>query len=85
MFGAHSAEWLILLFTIVWIGMLIDCFSNKSLNTPARILWAIVILFGSIVGAVIYFFMVFIKHFSHSDSGGLRTNAASFWTNRDKL
>jgi hypothetical protein len=49
--------WIIgLLATVFWIWMLIDCLTS-SLPTTEKLIWAIVIVFTHIVGALIYYFV----------------------------
>ena len=42
--------------SIFWIWMLIDCLAS-SLPTNEKILWALVIVFTHLLGALIYFFV----------------------------
>lgn len=40
-----------------WIWMLVDCIQRKMTENE-KILWILVIIFGSFIGALIYFFMM---------------------------
>ncbi len=47
------------IFAIVfWIWMLVDCLGRKFKGDNEKLLWALVIIFGGIIGAIIYYFMV---------------------------
>lgn len=49
--------WIIgLIATVFWIWMLIDCLTS-NLPTTEKLIWAIVIVFTHIVGALIYYFV----------------------------
>ena len=52
---------LILLFGIAvlafWVWMLVDCITNESSEGNDKLVWVLVILFGSWIGALIYFFV----------------------------
>ena len=39
---------------IFWLWMLVDCILNPSLGISGRILWILLIVFGSVIGAIIY-------------------------------
>jgi hypothetical protein len=43
--------------SIFWIWMLIDCLMS-SLPSTEKLIWALVILFLHVLGAIIYFFVV---------------------------
>lgn len=44
---------------VIWIWALIDCISRKDYpGENDRLLWALVILLGGILGAIIYYFVV---------------------------
>jgi len=45
-----------LLASIFWIWMLIDCLTS-SMPTNEKLLWALVIFFLHLLGAIIYFFV----------------------------
>ena len=40
-----------------WLWMLIDCIQRK-LSDNDKTLWILILLFGNLIGAIIYFFMV---------------------------
>ena len=40
-----------------WIWMLVDCLTNMDSNGNDKIIWALVILFTNLLGALIYFFV----------------------------
>ncbi|KKT69231.1 MAG: hypothetical protein UW63_C0061G0003 [Candidatus Uhrbacteria bacterium GW2011_GWF2_44_350] len=40
-----------------WVWMLIDCIRRK-LTESEKTLWVIIILFGNLLGAIIYFFII---------------------------
>ncbi|HEV7672876.1 MAG TPA: PLD nuclease N-terminal domain-containing protein [Thermoanaerobaculia bacterium] len=39
-----------------WIWLLVDCLQNEPQGSTQKLAWALVILFGQIPGAVIYYF-----------------------------
>ena len=45
-----------ILATIFWLWMLVDCLTS-SIPTNEKILWALVIIFTHLLGALIYFFV----------------------------
>lgn len=53
-----SIGFILLLFiypTFFWISMLIDCI-NRDFND--KLLWVLIILFGNLLGAILYYFCV---------------------------
>ena len=38
-----------------WLWMLVDCATNESDQGNTKIVWILIILFASIVGALVYF------------------------------
>jgi len=48
---------LALITSVFWIWMLIDALTNTALDTTMKIVWACVIFFLHILGALIYFFV----------------------------
>ncbi len=48
---------LAILASVFWIWMLIDALTNKALDSTMKIIWAVVIFFLHILGALIYFFV----------------------------
>ena len=64
MFGIDSWEMLIplmaginILGTILWIWMLIDCATKESKEGNTKLIWIIIIVFTSYIGAAIYYFV----------------------------
>ena len=45
-----------MLFLGFWLWMLVDCIARK--NFPDKVLWILVLFFGSFIGSVLYYFMV---------------------------
>ena len=41
-----------------WIWMIIDCATRKFKNDTDRVVWILVIIFTSVIGALIYYFVV---------------------------
>lgn len=48
---------LIVVGTIFWLWMLIDCAINKRNSDIQKIIWVLVILFTHLLGALLYFFL----------------------------
>lgn len=48
---------IVLVSTVIWVWMLIDCLTNKELDSNEKLVWALVIVFTHMIGAIIYFFM----------------------------
>jgi len=48
---------LALVLGLFWVWMLIDAFTNRSLDDVAKIVWVLVIFFLPFLGALAYFFM----------------------------
>ena len=46
---------ILLLATVFWIWMLVDCAKNKSLASSHKLLWFLVIFFTHLIGALAYF------------------------------
>ena len=42
---------------VFWLWMLIDCLTKESSDGNDKLIWGIVIFFGSLIGAAIYFFV----------------------------
>ena len=50
--------WLIvLLASIFWLWMLVDCAMNPRLSDTEKIVWVLIVLFTHFIGAVVYFFV----------------------------
>ena len=47
----------ILLAAVFWVWMIVDCMKS-SLDTPNKLIWLLVILFFSFLGALLYFILV---------------------------
>lgn len=53
--GFHGLDLIIiLLISVFWLWMLVDCILNKSLNGTKKVLWFLLILFTHIIGAILY-------------------------------
>ena len=46
---------LLILTTIFWLWMLIDCLQNRRIQGVEKLVWVLVILFLHVLGAVLYF------------------------------
>ena len=57
LFGFHLIELPILLLSVFWLWMLMDCLFNKSLRGTQKAFWLIIILCTHLIGAIIYFFV----------------------------
>ncbi|MBU0532831.1 PLDc N-terminal domain-containing protein [Candidatus Micrarchaeota archaeon] len=48
-----------IVFFVIWVWLLIDCLKRENYDGPNdRLLWALVILFGGIIGCAIYYFLI---------------------------
>jgi hypothetical protein len=45
---------ILLLISVFWLWMLVDCILNKSLKGTPKVLWFLLILFTHIIGAILY-------------------------------
>jgi Phospholipase_D-nuclease N-terminal len=45
----------LILTTIFWLWMLIDCLQNRRIQGVEKLVWVLVILFLHVLGAVLYF------------------------------
>jgi hypothetical protein len=43
--------------TAFWIWMLVDCLQNEPPGSNDKLIWVLVILFGHLLGAAIYYFV----------------------------
>ena len=51
-----------LLSFVIWLWLLIDCLKRENYDGPNdKILWAIVIIFTHIIGAILYYFVIKTK------------------------
>ncbi|MBI2673045.1 PLDc N-terminal domain-containing protein [Candidatus Woesearchaeota archaeon] len=57
-FFMFSIMALIIFVFVFWIWMLVDCLGRKFKGDNEKLLWALVIIFGGIIGSTIYYFMV---------------------------
>ncbi len=48
----------LLLATVFWIWMLVDCATSKNLDGTNKAVWVIIICLASCLGAILYFFIV---------------------------
>jgi len=42
---------------IFWLWMLIHALSNKGIGGSEKVAWVLVVFFGSLIGAAVYFFV----------------------------
>jgi hypothetical protein len=56
------AFFIILVILIFWFWMLADCIHKKFKHKRSMIEWFIIIIFVPILGAVLYYFLVKVKH-----------------------
>lgn len=47
-----------ILFLIFWIFMIIDCAKRKFMQDWEKILWILIMIFGTWIGAIVYFFVI---------------------------
>jgi hypothetical protein len=45
-----------LLLTVFWVWMMIDCATGKGSGTE-KVAWLLIIFFGNLIGALLYFFI----------------------------
>lgn len=55
--GLHGFDILPLLLFAFWIWMLVDCLINQKLKGSEKVLWVLLMIFTSMIGAIIYFFV----------------------------
>jgi hypothetical protein len=48
---------LVIIASVFWLWMLVDALTNTSLDSTMKVVWALVIFFLHILGALIYFFV----------------------------
>ena len=48
---------IVVMIPVFWIWMLVDCLSKESSEGNDKIVWALVIFFGNVFGALLYFFI----------------------------
>ncbi len=47
-----------ILFLIFWIFMIVDCAKRKFIKDGEKILWILIMIFGTWIGAIVYFFVI---------------------------
>ena len=52
---------LAILVFVFWILMLVDCIKRKYKEDSEKIVWVLVLIFTGIIGALIYYFVVYNK------------------------
>jgi uncharacterized membrane protein YhaH (DUF805 family) len=40
-----------------WLWMLIHALTNRGMNGTEKLAWVLVVFFGSLIGAIVYFFV----------------------------
>jgi 4-hydroxybenzoate polyprenyltransferase len=63
---------IVLLFFSFWITMLLDCLQKSETDFPAKgknekLIWSMVLIFLNILGAFLYFVLVFTKYSEVTD------------------
>ena len=48
---------LMLLGTIFWVWMLVDCATNQSLKGNEKVVWVVIVALTNCLGALLYFFI----------------------------
>ncbi len=56
--------------TAFWIWMLVDCLQNEPPGSNDKLIWVLVILFGHLLGAVIYYFVRRTERLRLGSAGG---------------
>lgn len=47
-----------ILIVLFWLWMIVDCAKRNFMNTIEKIIWLVVIVFGSWIGALVYFIVI---------------------------
>jgi len=47
-----------LIVLIFWIWMIVDCAKRKFKKDGEKILWVLIMIFGTWIGALVYFFVI---------------------------
>ncbi len=55
--GLFALAMVVLIF-VFWLWMLVDCIQNPALDGTEKLIWALVILFLHVLGAVLYYLIV---------------------------
>ena len=42
---------------VFWLWMLIDCLTNEPSEGNDKLIWVVVVFFGNVLGALVYFFV----------------------------
>jgi len=50
-----------LLFFVMWIMMLVDAATRKYKNDTDKVVWVLVVVLLGIIGALVYYFVIFAK------------------------
>jgi len=55
-----------------WIWMLVDCLTHESKKGNDRLVWALVIVFTKLLGALLYYFLRYRErdHLRPAETGG---------------
>jgi len=53
--GFACVALLVVLVHVFWVWMLVDCLMNESSEGNDKLVWALVIVFTSVLGATIYY------------------------------
>jgi hypothetical protein len=46
---------LVIVSTVFWFWMLFDCLANRRLESIEKLVWVLVIFFGHLLGAILYY------------------------------
>lgn len=91
MMGDYSAGWMFwpfglafagiaalvsIIVIIFWIWMIVDCAKRRFKNNTEKIIWLLVIVFGQIVGAIVYLIVVVMINKSGIISNGEEVRSA---------
>jgi hypothetical protein len=55
--GFHGSDTILLLLSLFWIWMFIDCLLNQTLSGGKKLFWMLFILLTHFFGALLYFFI----------------------------
>lgn len=47
--------------TLLWVGMLVHCWSVSARRATSRLLWSVILLFGAFWGACLYFLTSYLR------------------------
>jgi hypothetical protein len=68
--GFHFLDFLLLLLILLWIGMLLDCLLNKGQHWREKVLWLFVLFCSPLLGALLYFFIIFLRRLLNKNEVG---------------